>query len=131
MAQYLPFWPKAAVAVYTAGVANSKGYIYSKALPTNGFKEVVIQIEVDEDFGGNASSYVKAIPQISNNGINWENLTPTGLSIAATGTYPAQDTEKFTTIGAFMRIKIELNNNEGGALNRFSATVIVSGTGRP
>ena len=48
MAQFLPFWPKAAAGAYLANGAD--GYVFSKALPTNGFKEVVIQREIDADF---------------------------------------------------------------------------------
>jgi len=127
MAQYLPFWPKAALGGYLANTGSSD--FFSKALPTNGFTEVVIQMEIDATFGTNVATTVEVVPQISNDGTNWEDLAPSGLSAPANGTYPWQDTEKFTDIGAFMRMKIILTNTEG-AVHYMPATVHVTGTGR-
>jgi len=127
MAQFLPFWPKAALGGYLAD-SNSAEF-YSKVLPTNNFTEVVVQMELDATFGTGLATTVAVVPQVSNDRTNWEDLVPSVLTVAADGTFPFQDTEKFTDIGAFMRMKITLLNNEGSA-QRISATILVSGTGR-
>jgi hypothetical protein len=49
MSEYLPFWPKAGIGAYVANGGNSV-VIYSRALPTNGFTEVIIQMEIDATF---------------------------------------------------------------------------------
>jgi hypothetical protein len=127
MSEYLPFWPKAGVGAYFTNDAETK-YVYSRALPTNGFTEVVVQMGIDAAFGGNAASSIKATPQISNDGVNWKDITST-LTILANATFPEQKTEKFTEIGAFMRIRIELYNKEG-ATKFLMGPVMVSGAGR-
>lgn len=123
----LPFWPKAAAMAYLA--TGSGASIYTKAFPTNGFTEVVIQLGIDADFGVQATTYVQVYPQISNDGINWEEQTSPVLQILSTASFPAIDVEKFTEIGAFMRMRIYLYNNEGAAA-WFGATIEVTGTGR-
>jgi len=132
MSEYLPFWPKAWIGAY---VTNGGGtaVVYSRALPTNGFTEVIIQMEIDATFGGAAGgppwTTVGVEPQISNDGINWKTLTVTLLSIANNATFPEQATEKFTEIGAFMRMKITITSREA-ASGTIVATLLVSGAGR-
>jgi len=127
MSEYLPFWPKAAAGAYV-GAAGS-GYIFSRALPTNGFTEVVLQLQVDADFAPSANSDVQVTPQTSNDGINWADQTSATFKIVGLGTFPKQITEKFTSIAAFMRMKIHIHNGEGGALY-LAPTVMVAGAGR-
>lgn len=89
MAEYLPFWPKAGIGAYVINGGNSVN-IYSRALPTNGFTEVVIQMEIDATFGGSgwpAYTTVAVAPQVSNDGVNWKTLSST-LSIANNATFP-------------------------------------------
>jgi hypothetical protein len=127
MSEYLPFWPKAAAGAFIATNPGTAS-VYSRALPTNGFTEVVVQMEIDAAFGADGSTKIDVIPQISNDGVNWKDLT-SGLSINAIGTFPKEDTEKFTDIGAFMRMKM-LFTNEDGINTRVFATLLVSATGR-
>ena len=129
MSEYLPFWPKAAIGGYVLSATPS--YFYSRALPTNGFTEVVMQEEVDADFGSSANTKIEIKPEISNDGVNWKELSST-LSIPATtgsGSFPKQLTEKFTEIGAFMRAKVKIINGEG-ADKWVVGTLLVAGTGR-
>ena len=129
MSEYLPFWPKAGVGAYVANAGSAS--IYSRALPTNGFTEVVIQMEMDATFGSHANTKIDVVPQISNDGVNWKELTSATLQIVSTTTFPAQDTEKFTEIGAFMRMKISISNGEADGLSHWIvATLLVSGAGR-
>jgi hypothetical protein len=131
MSEYLPFWPKAGIGAY---VTNGGGtaVVYSKALPTNGFTEVVIQMEIDATFGaaaGPPNTTVDVAPEISNDGVNWKTLTASSLSIANNATFPAQATEKFTEIGAFMRMKITITSREA-ASGMIVAPLLVSAAGR-
>jgi hypothetical protein len=129
MSEYLLFWPKAAVAGYTLGSGEGNGaIIYTKALPTNGFTEVVVQFQSDvkpSSMNGN----IKVTPQVSNDGINWKDNTDETLNTLSNGsTVPFQDTKKFTTIAAFMRMRINLYDGSGA--NLVAGTIMVSGAGR-
>ena len=124
--QFLPFWPKAALAGYIAN-ANSEDF-YSRALPTNGFTEVVLEMQLDATFGTNVDTTIAVVPQISNDGINWEDQAAVA-TIAANGTFPSTTIDKYEEIGAFMRMKITLTNTEGAAMT-LGATLYVAGTGR-
>jgi uncharacterized protein YaiE (UPF0345 family) len=128
MAEYLVFWPKAAAGAYLANGGDA--YVYSRALPSNGHTEVVVQLQIDADFGGNANSYVRIYPEIRNDGINWEEQDSGGtFNIPATGTFPKQVTEKYTEIAAFMRMKTRIHNGEGGGAY-MAPTLLLAGVGR-
>jgi len=127
MSEYLPFWPKAA-AVSRVGASGSgnAAVIYTRALPTNGFTEVVAQLEIDADLLGSANR-VDCVPEISNDGVNWQ--AGTGFTtVSAGGTFPAKEVLKITTIGAFMRFKISLWDNTGAA--SVGGTIMISAAGR-
>ena len=128
MSEYLPFWPKAAAGAYV--VAGNSAYVYSRALPTNGFTEVVLQLQIDADFGVDSDTYVEVIPQISNDGTNWEDQATGTFLLNAGGSYPKEIVEKFTEIGAFMRMKIRLYNGEALGAMYLAPTVMVAGVGR-
>jgi hypothetical protein len=127
MSEYLPFWPKAAMGGYIANGLSST--FYTKALPTNGFTEVVVQVQMDATFGTVVGSTVVVTPQISNDGANWKDLTAM-TTIAANGTFPAQVTTKFTDIGAFMRMKVVITYSEGAPGGQMCATIFIAGAGR-
>jgi hypothetical protein len=103
--------------------------LYTRALPTNGFTEVVAQLEMDADFLGSAGR-LDCAPEISNDGVNWQAGTgfTTIVAAAAGGTFPAKEVIKITTIGAFMRFKVSLWDFTGAA--SVGATIAISGTGR-
>ena len=128
MAEYLPFWPKAGIAGYATGAGESNGaLVFSRALPTNGFTEVVVQFEADVKPAG-VNCTIKVTPQVSNDGINWVDNTEATLTSLTNGTtVPFNDSKKFTIIGAFMRMKINLYDT--GA-NLVAGTVQVAGAGR-
>jgi len=134
MSQYLPFWPKGGIAAYAPGVGQGNGaFAYSKALPTNGFTEVIVQFQSDVKPGGSnahgVNTGIKVIPQISNDAINWEDNTDATLDSLTNGsTVPFQDTKKFTTIGAFMRMKIELYDTNAASL--VAGTILIAGAAR-
>ena len=70
MSQYLTFWPKAGIAGYATGSGEANGaLVYSKAIPTNGFTEVIVQFEADVKPGA-ANTNIKVTPQISNDAVN-------------------------------------------------------------
>ena len=131
MAEYLPFWPKAGIGAYVNSGGGTET-IYSKALPTNGFTEVVLQMQIDATFGGVVGgppdTTIEVDPQISNDGVNWKDIT-SSMSIANTSAFPAQSTEKFTDIGAFMRMKITITSWEA-ASGPIAATLQITGAGR-
>jgi hypothetical protein len=129
MSEYLPFWPKAGIGALIGGASSVS--IFSRSLPTTGFTEVVIQMELDATFGSHANTKIDVVPQVSNDGINWKDLTSATLQIVSTATFPAQDTEKFTEIAAFMRMKITISNGEADGLSHWIvATLAVMGAGR-
>jgi hypothetical protein len=127
MSEYLPFWPKAAIGAYIADDQNVE--IFTRALPTNGFTEVVLQVQWDGQFATLVTSLFDVVPQISNDGINWKDLTSPAIQITGTTSVPVQKTEKFTEIGAFMRVKVKITNDEGSG-SFMGTTVLIAGAGR-
>jgi hypothetical protein len=130
MSEYLLFWPKAAaISKASAGGSGGAAIIYTKALPTNGFTEVVAQLEIDADLPS-SSNRVDCVPEISNDGVNWQAGSgfTTVTTVAAGQTFPAKEAIKITTIAAFMRFKISLWDT-GGAVS-VGATLMISGAGR-
>jgi hypothetical protein len=129
MSEYLPFWPKAAMIGYV-NASGSPIDIFTRALPTNGFTEVVAQVECDGRVGG-ANSTITPTPQISNDGINWEDVT-LGTAFPAIDpgdTYPMKDVRKITDVGAFMRFKVRLAISSGTDV-LVGGTIMISGAGR-
>jgi len=110
--------------------ANQKEYVYTKALPTNGFTEVVGQFEVDATPIRSVNSTITVTPEISNDGLNWETLTGDAFTaIDATITsFPWQDSKKLTTLAAFLRYQVEFNDTN--AAQDIIATVLISAVGR-
>ena len=132
MAEYLPFWPKAAGIVYSA--ASSTNYLYTKALPTNGFTEVVAQLEIDAEIAGDGNTTITVTPEVSNDGINWQNLsgTFTFSPVTQSGggtTYPVKEILKITTIASFMRFRIAIVQAAGSATNA-GGPFMITGAGR-
>ena len=121
--QFLPFWRKAAAMAYVS--SGTPQYVYTTALPTNGFTEVVSELVVDAEIAANST--ITVYPEISNDGINWEQQT-NFTAITPGGTYPKKEVIKGTEIAAFMRmkIKIELSTGTGWA----GATLYIASTGR-
>ena len=125
---YLPFWPKAAAMAYVA--AGTTEDIYSKVLPTNGFTEIVIQFECDAPICGDANTTIDLVPQISNDGVNWEDQTaPNFTAITQASSFPTKEVAKFTEVAAFMRLKIEITQSTASS-NNAGATLHLAGTGR-
>ena len=130
MSEYLSFWPKAAVSAYLSAAPGTE-YVYTKALPTNGFTEVVVQVECDAKISHDAGSQIIVTPQISNDGVNWEELTADAFTaITQASSYPTKEMKKITTIAAFTRLKIALNEGALGAAGIISGTIMITGTGR-
>lgn len=126
MAEYLPFWPKSGMIAYMAASTNQD--IYSKALPTNGFTEVVVQVQLDAPIAGDANTTITVYPQISNDGVNWEDQT-NFTALTTGGTYPAKEVLKYTEIGAFMRMRVRIAQAAGTSVNA-GGTFLISGAGR-
>jgi hypothetical protein len=133
MSEYLPFWPKAGVLAYVAGSPTGKTeYVYSKALPTSGFTEVVAQLECDAPImatGGAATGSITVKPEISNDGANWT-LAGTNFTAITQGgvTYPVKEVIKITTIAAFMRMRIEITDSANNS--NIGGTIMIAGAGR-
>jgi len=128
MSEYLLFWPKAAAMAYVP--SSNYADIYSKALPTHDFTEVVSQLECDAQICGDGNTSMTVYPQISNDGVNWKELTGFSVMYGVGGgtTFPVKEMMKITDIGAFMRMRIKIaqgasNANAGG-------TLLISGAGR-
>jgi len=132
MSEHLPFWPKAACIV-NAPAATTKT-IYTKALPTNGFKEVVAQLEIDAEIAGDGNTCINVTPEISNDGSTWENLLATFAftTVYQAGggtTYPVKEVLKITTVASFMRFRIAVDQDVGSSTTA-GATLMLTGVGR-
>jgi hypothetical protein len=128
MSEFLPFWPKAAVTAASVASGTDQN-VYTRALPTNGFTEVVAQIVLDSkvwDGVGNGS--IQGIPQLSNDGVTWKDSTTTFAAVSSATSVPYQEAIKITEIGAFMRIKIKFSSSSG--TTHLAATVMITGVGR-
>jgi hypothetical protein len=129
MSEFLPFWPKAAAMAYVANGTTVS--IYSRALPTNGFTEVVAQMEIDGVICGDGNTDIDVYPQVSNDGVNWQELTSdkfTTVEQGGTTTYPVKEMKKISTVGAFMRFRIAIYQN--GSSANAGGTLLVSAAGR-
>ena len=108
MAEFLPFWPKAAV---VGDSTPGDVLIFTRALPTNGFTEVVAHLTCDGRIMGTGNSSIVVTPEISNDGANWETRTGDVFNSITTGsTYPTSELKKLTNVAAFMRFRIMLRD---------------------
>ena len=136
MSRQLQFWPKAAVTAWvtssTAGVGATE-FLYTKAFPTAEFGRVVAQLVCEAKITGDANSDILVTPQVSNDGVTWQDVTPAFTKIEQASSFPVNQVIQITTVGHFMRFKIafweEKVNGDvtviiGGNLN-------IEGTGKP
>lgn len=130
MSKYLLFWPKSVVAAYVT-TALSQQVVYTKALPTDEFTEVVAQLQCDTTIAHDGASDIHVKPQISDDGVNWETSATLFTAIDQSGSFPKNQTIKITTVAAFMRFKIELNEDPIlGADGLVAGTLMIAGVGR-
>jgi hypothetical protein len=105
----LSFWPKAGVSAWvtssTAGVGATE-FLYTKALPTAEFGKVVAQLVCEAKITGDANSDILVTPQVSNDGVTWQDATPAFTKIEQGSTYPVNQVITVETVGQFMRFKI-------------------------
>lgn len=119
----LQFWSKAAVAAnVTAGTDQN---IYTRVLPTQDYTEVVIQAVADAEIPPNSS--VTITPEISNDAMNWYSLS-SFTAISPGGTYPKTEIIKYTTIAAFMKVRIALSMSAGAS--NVCSTIDITCVGR-
>jgi hypothetical protein len=105
----LPFWPKAGVSAWvtssSAGVGATE-FLYTKAFPTAEFGKVVAQLLCETKITGDANSDILVTPQVSNDGVNWQDATPAFTKIEQGSTYPVNQVISVETVGHFMRFKV-------------------------
>lgn len=132
MAGILTFWPKSALLAWVTSGASASDFIYTSALPTGRFAQVVAQLECDARIAGDANSDILVTPQISIDGASWKDATPAFAKIEQGSSYPIREVIKIDTLGAFMRFKIGLWEEKvnGDVTVIIGGTVKITGTGR-
>jgi hypothetical protein len=130
VSEHLLFWPKSVVAAYVT-TALSQQVVYTQALPTDEFTESVGQLQCDTNTAHDGASDIHVKPQISDDGLNWETSSTLFAAIDQSGIFPKNETIKITTIGAFIRFKIERNEDPIlGADGLVAGTLLIAGVGR-
>lgn len=132
MARILPFWPKSGILAWVTSSSSVADFIYTNALPTDGFSQVVAQLECDAKIAGDANTDILVTPQISNDGVSWKDATPAFIKIEQGSSYPIKEVAKIDTLGAFMRFKIGLWEEKvnGDVTVIIGGTLKITGTGR-
>jgi len=69
---YMPFWRKGTLVAYN----NRTLTVYTKPLVTTPMVEIVLTLRIDMTFVFQNGPSFDVTPQISNDGINWEDVTP-------------------------------------------------------
>jgi hypothetical protein len=106
---FLPFWRKAAFAAY----ANDTVYFYTVPLMTGKYVEVVATLQIDARIWGSNVTF-DANPQISNDLVNWADVTPAFSQVPGGASFPYIEAKKITGIGWFMRFKLKLREKAVG-----------------
>ena len=105
----LPFWPKYGLSAWvtssTAGVGATE-FVYTKAFPTAEFGRVVAQLVCEAKITGDANSDILVTPQVSNDGVTWQDVTPAFTKVEQASSFPVNQLIQITTVGHFMRFKI-------------------------
>ena len=111
MTTELPFWPKAGVSAWVTSSSAGTGateFLYTKAFPTAEFGKVVAQLVCEAKITGDANSDILVTPQVSNDGVSWQDAAPAFAKIEQASTYPVNQVITVETVGNFMRFKIGL-----------------------
>jgi len=126
----IPFWPKAGVFAYLTGAPSTQD-VFTRHFLTHGFTELVAQLECDCRIAHDANSSITVTPQISNDGVNWEDLAAVAFSsISYGGVYPYNELKQISQVASFMRFKIELIESMGGAAGIVGGTIMIRGIAR-
>ena len=136
MSRQLQFWPKAAVTAWvtssTAGVGATE-FVYTKAFPTAEFGKVVAQLVCEAKITGDANSDILVTPQVSNDGVSWQDVTPVFTKIEQASSFPVNQVIQITTVGHFMRFKIGFWEEKvnGDVTVIIGGNLMIEGTGKP
>jgi len=135
MSRQLPCWPKAAVSAWvtssTAGVGATE-FLYTRAFPTAEFGKVVAQLVCEAKITGGANSDILVPPQVSNDGVTWQDVTPAFTKIEQGSTYPMNQVISVETVGQFMRFKIGFWEEKvnGDVTVIIGGNLMIEGTGK-
>jgi len=120
---HLPFFRKGALGVY----ANPSVNVYTAALLTEKFVKVCATLRINATIVGSANATLDVTPQMSNAGINWEDLTPTFTQVTPGSTFPTTETIIISTVARLMRFKVTLADPMTGIV---AATFSILGDGK-
>jgi len=115
----IEFWPKRAVLSHVS--ANGTHYLYTQSRDIEGFSEAIAEVSCDARTSFSASCHIDVYAQTSNDGVEWEELSPR-LARISWPTFPQVHTEKYAELGKWMRFELRLLESGGGL------TGIVGGT---
>jgi hypothetical protein len=136
MSRSLPFWPKAAVSAWvtssTAGVGPTE-FLYTRAFPTSEFGKVAAQLVCEGKISGDANSDILVTPQVSNDGVTWQDVTPVFTKVEQASGFPVNQVILITTVGHFMRFKIAFWEEKvnGDVTVVIGGNLLIEGTGKP
>ena len=136
MNRQLPFWPKAAVSAWVTSSSSGVGateFLYTRAFPTAEFGRVTAQLVCEGKMSGDANSDILVTPQISNDGVSWQDVTPAFTKVEQASSYPVSQLIQITTIGHFMRFKVAFWEEKvnGDVTVIIGVNLMIQGTGKP
>jgi hypothetical protein len=83
-------------------------YLHTQPLITKNFVQVVAALRIDAPMMGAAGATFDVTPQISNDLVNWDDVTPVFTQVTPASTFPITETRQITEIAWFMRFKLAL-----------------------
>jgi hypothetical protein len=83
-------------------------YLHTQPLITKNFVQVVAALRIDAPMMGAAGATFDVTPQISNDLVHWDDVSPTFTQVTPATTFPVTETKQITEIGWFMRFKLAL-----------------------
>ena len=88
--------------------SSCENFLYGPVISTRDTKEIVATLECDAPIMGDADTDILVRGRTSNNGIDWEYVTPAYTKIEQGDTYPVVETIKMETNGEFFCIEVGL-----------------------
>jgi hypothetical protein len=136
MSSALAFWPKSGLSAWvTADIAAPYpvDFVFTKAYPTAEFGKVVVQLVCETKITGDANSDIIVTPQVSNDGVTWQDASPAFTKIEQGSTYPMNQVISVETVGQFMRFKIGFWEEyiDSDVTVIIGGNLLIEGTGKP
>jgi len=120
----IEFWPKRAVLSHVN--AGTTHYLYTQPRDTGDFSEAIVKASCAARTASSANFHIDIYAQISNDGVEWEELSPR-LARISWPTFPQSHMEKYTDIGKWMRFEIRLLESGGGLAGIAGGTIAIKG----